>query len=400
MKEKIEKLDYDGRGITFVDGKITFVPKTLPEEMVELEIIEENKKYNIAKANVLSSSAKRIESKCPYFDHCGGCQFHHVKAEDELLIKKSSIQEQFERNLNYDEKIKVISNQLLRYRNKISLKVLDAKFGYYEERSHDFVEIQECLIVKDTINHLIKDLTFFKINSGYIIIRSNYNNEILVIIESEDKVTLNEDLLKKHRVIGVLQNNKLIYGQSFYYERLNGVIYKVSYNSFFQINLEIASKLFDYVNKLVKPNLRIIDLYCGAGTIGLQLAKNAKEIVGVEIVKNAVINGINNAKINKINNIKFSLGNVSDVFKKIKGNFDLIVVDPPRAGLDKGTIKTILQRKTKELIYISCNPKTLIRDLKELTSIYKIKEVQCFDMFFRTPNLETVVLLELKLNFS
>lgn len=398
-KVLIEKLDDFGRGIAHINNKVVFIENALPEEVVEIEIINDKKSFSEAKVTkYLKLSKDRIESKCPYFEVCGGCNLLHLSYENTLTFKQSKIKELLKKNkINYNKEIEIIKNDNpYYYRNKVSLKIENGHLGYYEESSHKLIEIKECITAKHSINEVIKNYKLLNLENAKLTIRSNYNNEILIIIETKEK-EYNIELAKlkeKIKLVGIIYNNITIYGENFFYERINGKLFKVSFDSFFQVNEYITSKLFDLNKNNIDKDSTVLDLYSGVGTLGIIAASASKEVYSIEIIKNAVLNGIKNATLNQVNNIKFMLGDVSKTVDKIDFNFDTLIVDPPRKGLDKKTREFILKKLPNKIIYISCEPNTLIRDLKELETAYEISDFKIMDMFSNTYHVESFCVLE------
>jgi len=394
---KIEKLDNQGRGICYVNNKITFVENALPEEQVIIRLTKESKKFNEAEVlEYIMTSKDRVESPCPYFKECGGCELLNLSYENTCKYKKEKLENILSKYANIKTKVEIVKcSNHLNYRNKITLKVENGKYGYYASKTHKLIEIDKCLLAEPAINSFINDIDKLNIKNGEVIIRSNYNSELLIWIKSKDKVKPNISYLKsKHKIVGILLNDQPIIGDTSFIEIINHQLFTVSYDSFFQVNRDICSKLFNLINKHINDNETILDLYCGVGTLGINASKNAKKAFGIEIVKNAVLNAITNSKINKRDNIYYMLGKVEDNLSKINDKIDTIIVDPPRAGLDPKTKQTILDFKANKIIYVSCDPMTLARDLKELSSIYNIKQVTSLDMFPYTEHIETYCVLE------
>jgi len=396
----IEKLDNKGRGICYVNNKITFVPNTLPGEVVELEIIKEAKKYNEAKVRkYIKKSEKRIEGLCPYFGICGGCELLHSSYKDTLKYKKEKLESIINKYAHVKKDIEIISSDNeLNYRNKITLKVVNSKYGYYEDNTHFLVQIDHCLLAEEAINSFIKDINYLNIKNGEVTIKSNYNKELLIWIKSKDMVNPDIDYLKnRHKIAGIVLNDKSLVGDTLFVEMINKMLFQVSYDSFFQVNRSVCSKLFKLIEEEIGVDDTILDLYCGVGTLGIVATKKAKKAYGIEIVKNAILNAITNAKINKRDNIYYMLGDVSKNIAKIKDDIDTIIVDPPRAGLDSITKQTIINFKAKRIIYVSCDPMTLARDLLDLQELYDIKTIKGLDMFPYTQHCESVCILERRL---
>lgn len=397
MQVLVDKFDDFGQGITFVDDVITFVPNTIPGDIVDIKIVKKKKKYNVGKViNYIKLSKDRIDYKCPYFNKCGGCVLQSISYDATINFKLNKVINLFNK-YNLDIKPEIVKNPSdYNYRNKIKLMVIDGKIGYFETNSHTLVEINECIIASKAINKIIPLLKNFNIINGNIVIRCNLNDEILIIIESNDKLNIDIDVLKENiKLVGIVVNNKTIYGDNFLIECINDIYYKISYNSFFQINPYVASKLFNIVKENIDKTDIVLDLYCGVGTLSLNAALNANEVIGVEIVPNAVLNAIYNAKINKINNTKFILNDAQDAVGKINKKFDKIIIDPPRSGLTKKTIDTILTIMPKKIIYVSCDPNTLIRDILLLKDKYSIEKSYILDMFSYSYHVECICILYL-----
>lgn len=396
MKIDIEKLDDFGRGIGYIDGKITFVPNTVPGDIVNINIIKEHKKYNEATIdNFIKYSEDRIKPPCPYFTKCGGCTLQNLSYENTINYKLNKIKNIFTKN-RIDITPKIISNpNPYNYRNKISLKVVETKIGFYLNNTHNIIEIDECLIANPAINECINYIKNFNIINGNVIIRCNQNEEILIIIESQDNLTIDIELLKKKiKLVGIIINNKTFYGKNYLFERINNTLFKISYDSFFQVNPYIASELFQLISDNIKQYDKVLDLYCGVGTLSLNAASKALSVTGIEIVPNAILNALFNASLNDLSNVHFVLNDVSDAIAKIKLDFNKVIVDPPRAGLTKETIDILLKINPTSIIYVSCDPQTLVRDYKLLSDTYEIEKSYILDMFSYTYHVETVLILK------
>ena len=393
---KIEKLDNTGRGICYINDKITFVKNALPGEIVNIKIIKETKKINEAiVTNYIKTSPLRIKPICPYFGICGGCDLQHIDYNETIKYKQEKLEGLLKKyaNINYKPEI-IPSINHLNYRNKITLKIKNKEFGYYEPSSHDLIKIKNCYLAEEAIYKFIPDIKKLDITNGELIIRNNYNNELLIWIKTKDKIKPDIEYLKsKHKIAGIILNNKTISGDNSFIEIINEQLFNVSYDSFFQINRYMCSKIFDLCLDNIEDNNCLLDLYCGVGTLGINASKKANKVFGIEIVKNAVLNAITNAKINK-KEIYYMLGDVSTCLPKIKEKVDTIIVDPPRAGLDPKTKETIIKFNSKKIIYISCDPVTLCRDIKELNKYYNISMIKGLDMFPYTEHIETFCILE------
>ena len=389
MKVEIVKLDDFGRGICFVNNKVTFVPNTIPGDIVNIKIVKENKKYNEAiLIDLVKSSSKRIDAPCPYFGICGGCSLQTLPYDLGISYKKDKV-------INYFKKIgliiapNVIPNDIpYNYRNKITLKVVNGVVGYYKLNSHSVVEVNNCILAEECINDVISIVCGMGIINGEVIIRSNYKKEILIIINSKDKINTTNI---SNNIKGIILNDEVIYGNDYFYEEINNIKYKVSYKAFFQVNRNVASKMFKLVEDFTNNNDCVLDLYSGVGTLGLSASKKAKNVLGVEINKDAVKDANQNAVINKLNNAKFIYSDASNI-KNIDVAFNKLIVDPPRAGLSREVIDFIKFKLPDEIMYISCDYHTQARDLKLLDNYEIINSYIC-DLFSYTYHVECICFL-------
>lgn len=396
MKEKVERLDDTGRGICYVDGKVTFVPKTVVGDIINLNITKTKKNYNEAiMTELITPSASRVNPLCPYFNICGGCDLQNISYEDTLEYKKNKVINLFKRNGITVNPTLIKNPNPYNYRNKITLKVIDGEIGFYEARSHNIIKIKECFIARPEINKIIPLINNWPLKNGEVTIRCNQNEEILIIVKTKENININVDEIKNVvKLVGIVVNEKTYYGENYLFEVINGIVYRISYNSFFQVNLLVASKIFEIITNNVNENDTILDLYCGVGTLGLSAAKKAKRVVGVEIIANAVLNAIYNARINKIENAEFVLNDATDAALKIKEKFNKIIVDPPRSGLSKEVINMLLAEEPESIIYVSCDMQTLVRDIKLLNEKYEIEKLYTLDMFSYTYHVENIVVLK------
>ena len=398
MNVKIEKMDDFGRGIAYIDDKVVFVPKTIVDDIVDIKIMIEKKKYSIAKVNeIINPSKLRIPFKCPYFDICGGCSLQNVEYRIELEYKLQKINNLLKKNkIDYQVKDIIKSAKRYNYRNKVSLKIEDNIIGYYEKDTHNIVEINKCFLLNDAINDVIDDLPRLSIINGSVIIRSNLKGELLLIIYTDK---LNKDgikyLVNKHRISGIVLNDKCIFGSDFLVDKIDDYKFKISYNSFFQVNPYICKELFKIVKDYTKDANNLIDLYSGVGTLSIVAKENASSVLGVEIIDNAAINAKTNAMLNGVSNISFIASDTNKIISYLEGK-DFVMVDPPRSGLTSKVIEGIKKYQVKNILYVSCDPNTLMRDLNLLLTDYKIIEFKLLDMFPNTYHVESVCVLEHK----
>lgn len=395
---KIERFDDLGRGIGYINNKVTFIDKVVPEDIVEVELTKEKKKYNEAKLiKIIKPSPLRIDAKCPYFSKCGGCQFQNITYENTIKYKKEKIVNIFSKHKISIFPEVITNTNPYNYRNKITLKVNNYKIGFYINKTHNLVEINKCLLANPAINASIPLIKRFNICNGEVTIRCNQNAEILIVINSQDNLNIDTNYLKsKIKLVGIVVNNKTYYGENSSFERMNNLLFKISYDSFFQVNPFIASQLFQIIGDNIDSSDKVLDLYCGVGTLSLMAAKKAQKVLGIEVVPNAIINALFNARVNDLNNTQFVINDASTAISKIKPDFNKIIVDPPRSGLTKNIIDVLLKIKPDEIIYVSCDPQTLVRDFTLLSSIYEIKKSYILDMFSYTYHIETILILTKK----
>ena len=394
---EITSMDHNGRGISRINGKIVFVNNALPGEIVEIKTIEENKKYIVADVKkYIKKSENRIDSPCPYFEICGGCDIMHLSYKEQLEFKQNKIINIVNKYLDSNIKInKIIEcNNNFYYRNKITFHV-NNNIGFFSKHTNDIVKINKCLISNIHINNIIKELN--KLNLKEISkITCRYGiNELMIIIKTNNKNLCIDNLKNIAHSIYLEINNEytLIYGKKYINEQLDKFKFILSPNSFFQVNQNVCLKLYKKIKEYVGTNKNILDLYCGIGSIGIFISEK-NNVLGVEINKNAVKDATKNKEINKLNNINFICGDSGKEIKKLNFNPNIIIVDPPRNGLNKETINNILQFKCDNIIYISCDPMTMVRDLNILKNDYLIKEITPLDMFPNTKHVECITLLQ------
>lgn len=399
MKLDIKRLDHHGRGISYEDEKIIFVDNALPEEEVEVEILRENSKYKEARViNYIKSSPKRVESKCPFYKECGGCQLRHMSYESTIDFKKNKLEEIFSKYAKISPKIEITrSANRDFYRNKVEVRFKNGIMGIYKKRSHDLVEIDRCLNAEEAINSLLLNSDFLHIENGDLIIKSNYNGELILIINSEVKPDIEiEKLRDKHKLVGIIWNDTTIFGSDHFIEIIDDMFFKESYNSFFQVNRGINKELFKIIKENINEEDKVLDLCSGVGTLSIIASTKAQKVYAIEIVENAVRDSLINARMNKRENINFMLGDAFKAIDKIEDDIDTIIIDPPRNGLNREALESILKTLPKKIIYVSCDPITLSRDLKVLMSKYDLVKCHMLDMFPYTYHVECVCVLDLK----
>ena len=395
MKVTIEKLDNLGRGITYLNKKICFIENSLPGEIVNIELTKENKKYYEGKVKeYLKISPIRIKEECPYSKECGGCNLNHLNYNDENIFKENKVKELLTKYGNQKdigiEKIQYCDRNY--YRNKITLHGKNKELGLYRKKSNSIIPINKCLIVNNEINNIIKLLQKENKNIEEVTIKtSNDNKQVMISIigEIQDINTLKE-------YCNVLRiNNKYKTNQKDILTNINSNHFYQSLDSFFQVNREVTNDLYREIEKQAKKTNanEVLDLYCGTGTIGITISKYFKKVIGIDYNPSNIKDANKNKKLNNCSNIEFICDKVENVINKFK-NIDLVIVDPPRKGLDINTIKYLKELSAKNIIYISCDPLTLSRDINSLNEIYKVKIVKPFNMFPRTYHCESITVLE------
>ncbi len=394
MKVEILRFDDFGRGICFVGDKITFVPFSVPGDILEIEIVNSKKNYNEGKIlNIISLSKDRVQSPCPYFGVCGGCTYQMLSYDRSILEKQNNVINYFKKNNILIQPNLVENDNPYGYRNKITLKIVNKKIGYFKNNSHDIVEVDKCMLVNNKMNEVIKMLKTLNIINGEVVIRCNYKDEILLVINTNDEIDISE-IKYIENLKGIVLNNKTIYKNNYLVEEVNDICYNVTYDAFFQVNRTVCGKMFKLVEDFADKNDIVLDLYSGVGTLGLSAAKKALEVVGVEINKNAVDNANSNAVLNNLMNAKFIYSDAGNV-KNLDINFNKLIVDPPRAGLSRNTIEFINEKLPQEIMYISCDYHTQVRDLKLLDN-YEIIDAYVCDLFSYTYHVECVSVLHRK----
>lgn len=401
MEVKIERLDHQGRGIAKVDGITTFVINALVDEIVDIEIIQKKKKFNTAVVKkYIKTSPDRIDAICPYFKMCGGCDLMHMNYKNQLNFKQNKIINIIERYTSIDsKKVKNIlySNEYY-YRNKVTFQVKE-KIGFYDKKSYDIVPIEHCYIASKKINELLSILNICDLKGiTQIMIRTNEDTEMVVIYTKCISKEIMEKLKDKCSLIMYDGQYKQISGNNYIIDNIGDYKFVISPASFYQVNKNTVKLLYDKVLEYLKPDLNdvVLDLYSGTGTIGIYVSNSVKKVISVEINKFAVEDARKNKELNNVNNIEFICDDVANVIDSFKEKIDSIIVDPPRSGLDDKTVSYLKQISSNKIVYVSCDPITLARDLEKLSELYEINEITPVDMFPNTSHVECVCILKLK----
>lgn len=439
----IDDLAHGGEGVGHYAKLAVFVPATIPGERVKVKITEKKKSYARAELiTVLKSVPERTNPDCIVYNDCGGCQLQHIDYQKQLQYKKVILEAALTRIAkleDFDLKEIVADDYPWSYRNKAQFPLTTTKegkikTGFYKQGTHQVVINEKCVIQHPLINRIKKEClaVLNKYNLSvynernqqgllrHLIIRVGVctNQALLTIVCSKD-YTFPEKLVREIKrkvpeLSGILQNintaktnvilgNKtnLLLGKPYYLDYIGSIALAISTASFLQVNTLQAKKLYDIILKLAQLTGKeiIIDAYCGIGSIALYLARKAKVVYGIEEVKKAIEDANFNSQINKIDNCYFYEGKVEEKLPLLlkKGIIpDLIIFDPPRKGLANSVIKSVLKILPAKIIYVSCNPATLARDLQLFQERYKISKIKACDLFPQTYHLETAVLLEKK----
>ena len=438
----IKRIGINGEGIGYYKRLAVFVDGALPGEEAVVRLTEVNPQY--AKGIVVrfkgDASPMRIKPACPYYEKCGGCSLQHAKYQFQLDIKKALLEEAFTKYYHKELNPKLFKETIGMddpwcYRNKAKHPVrFDGErlvTGLYEENTLRLVYIEDCLVEKKDLQKVIKQICDVltkhqviayhpKAGEGvlrHIVVRSSsYSGEIQVTLilykEDERTIKIAKELIHLPHVASVnysinndsdaLENfgspTKLIIGEETITEAIGNYKFKLLPMSFFQLNLAGTTKLYEEIVKIAKfkGSEKVLDAYCGVGTIGLYVSGGVAEVRGIDNNAQAIINANDNAKLNKVTNATFYHGEVLPhlyQFAKKGWTPDVLIVDPPRTGLDLKLINYLQEHPVDKIIYVSCNPATLAKNCNHLSSKYHILNIQPLDMFPQTANVETIVCL-------
>ncbi|MCI8344690.1 MAG: 23S rRNA (uracil(1939)-C(5))-methyltransferase RlmD [Clostridia bacterium] len=434
----------EGEGIAKIDDLVIFIPGAIKKEKIKILIVKVLKTHAYGKIiEIIKKSPYRVEEDCTTYKRCGGCKLRHIDYEETLNIKQQNVQnlvnKAFKGNQIKVQKTIGMGNPY-HYRNKAQYPVgVDkdgkAQIGVFAERSHKIIPMQKCFIQNEIAEKIAFAVYKFINQKGieaynekeqkgilrHIIIKVGIRtHEVMCILVVNNKKIPYESqlvdmLAKEYNVKTIVKNindkntnvilgnqNIILHGDGYIYDILGDYTFKISPMSFYQVNPVQAEVLYNIAIEMAKLNKEdiLFDLYCGIGTIGIFSAQYVKKVYGIEIVEDAIKDAKENAKINNIENIHFYAGDVERIFsnfiEKKQVYPDVIIVDPPRRGLDENTISNILAVQPKKVVYISCNPSTMVRDMKLLEESYSVKEIQPVDMFPFTSHVECCSVLYLK----
>ncbi|MBE8722136.1 23S rRNA (uracil(1939)-C(5))-methyltransferase RlmD [Sphingobacterium pedocola] len=446
----------EGKGVAKQDDLVLFIEKGVPGDVVDIELQRKKKNFAEGKVvNIIQKSEHRVDPFCPHFGVCGGCKWQHMTYDAQLQFKQQSVDNALSRIGKVDtssmENI-LPSQQTAYYRNKLEFTFsnkrwltsldeqvapdnMDALGFHVPGRFDKILDINHCFLQQDPSNDLRNSIRDFAITKGItfydlrthegalrnLIIRTSSTGEVMVIVvfaypeegqveqlmsfiynQFPDITSLLYIINQKRNDTIFDQNIEVYKGRDFIYEEMEGLKFKVGAKSFYQTNSHQAYELYKITREFadLKGHELVYDLYTGAGTIANFVARTVKEVVGVEYVPSAIEDAKLNSEINGIGNTKFYAGDMKDVltadFIALHGKPDVVITDPPRAGMHADVVQRILEMEAEKIVYVSCNAATQARDLQLLTEKYDVTRIKPVDMFPHTQHVENVVLLKIK----
>jgi len=379
-----------GDGVGRIENKPIYIKNAVSKDKLEVKITRVNKKYLQGEiVKIVKESEDRVKPLCPYFTKCGGCTFWNVN-----ITKENEIKENYIKRLFPNVKVNtIIANNEINYRNKVTFHIHNGKLGYYQKNSNNLVIIDECLILNKEINKIKKYLETLDLTKVTEIMIRYSNNYDELLINFKGQLKDYNNLKKIKNIKSIYINNDLVYGNPTIKEKINNLEFLIGPNSFFQINTNMIANLYNSIKNFITPSSSLLDLYCGTGTIGIYLNEYFEHILGIDIVKENIENAFLNKEINKIDNISFQHKDASSIENTY---FDVVIVDPPRAGLGEKTKEHLLNINSKIIIYVSCNPNTLKKDIEKLKEKYQLVEITPVNMFPKTEHVECVSVLHRK----
>lgn len=446
LQVKIERLEFPSTGIGHAEDKVIYVKNAFPGQTITGRVKKKREEYAELKLMSVDEKAPyEIDAPCPHFGVCGGCSSQSLPYEKQLEFLSDEVKALFdEAEVSTGEFLGIQgSPQQYEYRNKMEFTFGDEEKGaplgvgmHMRGKSFGIVTVDNCKLVDEDYRKIIKltveyfreqNLPYYRVMKGegylrHLVIRKAKNTgELLVNLVTTTQIDfdLNDyvKLLREQSYLGTLvsiihtendsrsdavipEKVNVLYGKDYIRENLLGLEFNISPFSFFQTNTKGAEQLYSMVREFMgeSENKVVFDLYCGTGTIGQIVAPKAKKVVGIELIEEAVEAAKENAKLNGLNNCEFLAGDVAEIIKTVKDKPDIIILDPPRSGVHPKALDYVIKFNAPEIIYVSCNPKTLVTDLKVLNERgYKIVQTKVKDMFPNTPHAETVVKLIKKL---
>ncbi len=418
METKIFDYGMNGEGVCKINGKITLVPYSLKDELIEIDILLDKNNYSLAKVNkIITTNPHRTPPVCPYFYSCGGCQLQHMDCKSQLEFKTLLIKKTIKKILNVDCNVSptIPCDFQYNYRNKGTFAVKDNKIGYFKHSTNEILDINLCPIQDEDINKLFSLIKSHLTKTSYldkvknIVIRAINNQYLVGIVLKEDKNidSLYANLSEKFNNIGlykIINNRKdsvVISGKVVFVDGIReitltnyGITYSIDIIGFHQTNINIQNKLYSHILDLVNKDNIVLNAFSGAGLLSAILANKVKSVFGIEIETSSHNSAERLKRDNNLNNLTNIHGDFYKKYKDLHKKIDTIILDPAKRGCSKEAMKLI--RGVKEIIYISCNPIAMCKDLREVLDLYDIVEITPFDMFPNTVNVETLVHLKRK----
>ena len=441
---KINGLGSSAEGVGRIEDFTVFVPYALPEETVEVRIEEVKKSYAKGRlVRVIKASPERIEPKCAIYDKCGGCQLQHLSYEGQMQVKQQQVVDAITRigGLQVPVLPLIGAAEPWNYRNKMQFPVGKNQgkisIGCYAQGSHDIIDTQDCSIQKTLNNDIVNavrevaerlHLTAYDEHRHlgllrHVVGRVGKNGECMIVLVTSTRelrcareivkllrkrlpklVSVQQNVQTYHNNVIMGRETNLLWGRPTITDTIGSLTFHISPRSFFQVNTQQAEVLYNKAMEFANLTGQetVIDAYCGTGTITLFLARKARKVYGIEIVKPAIKDAEKNARDNRIKNAEFIVGDATDVMPRLYNQgirADVVVVDPPRAGCTPVVLETFANMKPDRIVYVSCNPASLARDIAILDKLgYAAKKVQPVDMFPMTSHVESIALLQRKIS--
>ncbi len=450
----IEGLAFGGEGIARIEGFVVFVKGAVPGDRVIAKIIKKRRGYaNAVISEILDTSVNRINAPCPCHGYCGGCKYQHLKYASQLEYKREHVADSVKR-IGALEGVPVHevihSDKLYGYRNKMEFSFSDRPWvlpEHFDKNSvnenfalglhvpgtfNKVIDMDSCLLQNKTGDLIMREVKNCVKESGlpvynlkthegfwrFLTLRHSeaFDEWMVNIVTSASRLdvlkpiaqklhdkfdnikTVVNNVSAKKAATAVGEQEIIITGEGYINEMIGPYTFRISPNSFFQTNTSGAEKLYNQVREYaeLEPGEKVLDLFCGTGTIPIYLSGDASEVLGMEIVESAVADAKLNCSLNRVENCNFILGDIRYTIEGISFNPDVLIVDPPRTGIHKDILKTIMEMGVKKMVYVSCNPATMARDLGEMSGKYRVVEIQPVDMFPHTYHIEAVAKIRLK----
>lgn len=435
----IEKLNSEGNGLARFNGFVFFVKNSSPGDVLKCKITKLNKSYGFAQIEeIIEPSQYRVEPKCKLHKLCGACNLQHIDYSAQLKFKKEIVKDTLKTETPINDVINVGDgyNYRAKVQYPVSSKAKSPRIlaGYYQKASHELINIKYCPIQPSEIDNVIEfikeraqannisaynEKTYLGSLRHIVIRYSDFNNKMLALLVINDNkitpalnklarevyenfenvigISVNFNTAKNNVILGKKSQN--IIGEDYIEEALCDKIFKISGDTFFQVNPKCANLMFNYIKEFVKNNFdkpSILDAYAGIAAFGIALCDIAGDVVSVELNAQSIKKAEENIKHHNITNITPICADTSEYLNNCYRTFDITILDPPRKGCEKEGLKKILSITNKMIIYVSCNPATLARDIQYLQELgCQVKEIQPFDMFPQTAHIETVAFIKL-----